>query len=76
MSTTSRYFTLMIRHLEAIWNPVYSAAPIREGSDEIVVLRNGLPEIEVSSLSLALYQMGLCKHLPDASLPAGHSSIP
>ncbi len=76
MHANKKYFTLMIRHLEAVWNPAVPTNPIREGSDEVRISRNGLPETEVSSMSLALYQMGLCKHLPDASVPNGHSSIP
>ena len=65
-------FTALMRRLEAAFTVTLPMVVLREGSDEIGDARNGFPGADVSSLSIALYQMGLCKHLPDASptLPA------
>lgn len=54
-----------MQRLEAAFSVTLPNAALREGSDEIVTSPEGMPGAEVSSLSLALYQMGLCKHLPD-----------
>lgn len=60
-------FAPLMRRLEAAFSVTLPAVSLREGSDEIVPSHNGFPDADVSSLSIALYQMGLCKHLPDAS---------
>lgn len=61
------YLALLMQRLEAAFAVTLPAASLREGADEITTSRTGFPEADVSSLSIALYQMGLCKHLPDAS---------
>ena len=64
-------FAHLIQRLAAVFTLALPATGLREGSDEIVTSVNGYPDAEVSSLSIALYQMGLCKHLPDSpSAPA------
>jgi hypothetical protein len=60
-------FAPLMRRLEAALSVTLPTVALREGSDEIATSRNGYPDADVSSLSIALYQMGLCKHLPNAS---------
>jgi hypothetical protein len=63
-------FARMIQRLESAFVLTVPMGALREGSDEIASSHAGFPEADVSSLSIALYQMGLCKHLPDAPAPA------
>ncbi len=65
MSLKKIDFALLIKRLEAAFFLTLPTVPLREGADEIVTSSNGFPAADVSSLSIALYQMGLCKHLPD-----------
>lgn len=66
MSLRKLDFTRLMQRLEAAFSLTLPTTALREGSDEIVTSQNGFPEADVSSLSIALYQMGLCKHLPNA----------
>lgn len=65
-------FARLIHRLEAAFAVTLPIGVLREGSDEIVIPDDGFPGGEVSSLSIALYQMGLCKHFSEAPpvLPA------
>ena len=69
MSPLRIRFARMIQRLESAFAFTLPAVALREGSDEIASFQAGFPEADVSSLSIALYQMGLCKHLPDAPEP-------
>lgn len=67
MSLKKPDFSYIMQRLEAAFSLSLPAANIREGSGEIVTSENGFLDADVSSLSIALYQMGLCKHLPTPS---------
>ena len=70
MSLRNPSFVRLMQRLEAAFSIAMPAVSLREGSEEIMTSQNGFPEADVSSLSIALYQMGLCKHLPNtASTP-------
>lgn len=64
MSLKNLRLTQWMQRLESAFDVTMPTAVEREGSDEIVTSQNGFPDADVSSLSIALYQMGLCKHLP------------
>ena len=65
-------FARLVHRLEAAFAVTLPIAVLREGSDEILIPSAGLPGSDVSSLSIALYHMGLCKHSSEAPpvLPA------
>ena len=69
MSLKNLDFAHLMQRLESAFSITLPTAALREGSDEIVTSQNGFPDADFSSLSIALYQMGLCKHLPDAAAP-------
>ncbi|MCW3053162.1 MAG: hypothetical protein JWN14_2332 [Chthonomonadales bacterium] len=70
MSLRKPDFTHMMQRLEAAFSLTLPAANLRECSDEIATSENGFLDADISSLSIALYQMGLCKHIPNpASKP-------
>ncbi|MCW3100996.1 MAG: hypothetical protein JWL77_6614 [Chthonomonadaceae bacterium] len=73
MSLHKLGFAQLMRRIEDAFNLTLPTVALREGADEIVTSENGFPEADVSSLSIALYQMGLCKHLPD---PGTHPAVP
>jgi len=65
MSLKNPVFTHILQRLEAAFSLTLPATNLREGSDEIATSENGFLAADVSSLSIALYQMGLCKHIPN-----------
>ena len=67
MSLKKLDFARMMQRLEAAFSLTLPTTDMREGSDKIATSQNGFPAADVSSLSIALYQMGLCKHLPDTA---------
>jgi hypothetical protein len=65
MSLKNFGFAHWMQRLDAALSLTLPTTALREGSDELASSQNGFPDADVSSLSIALYQMGLCKHLPD-----------